>query len=54
MKLLPKMMISTKFRKILLTMRNKFDRMVAIKGSSSQIICDINRQYIPFSVSVIS
>lgn len=25
-----------------------------IKGSSSQIICDINRQYIPFSVSVIS
>ena len=31
-KLLPKMMISTKFRKILLTMRNKFDRMVADKG----------------------
>lgn len=32
MKLLPKMMISTKFRKILLTTRNKFDRMVADKG----------------------
>ena len=32
MKLLPKMMISTKFRKILLTMRNKFDRIVADKG----------------------
>lgn len=32
---------------IFLTTINIFDIIYTLKGSSSQIICDINRQYIP-------